>query len=233
MSEQPSPSNSTEPPADKPALLAAAREPALVCTRCPLAATRTNVVYGEGNPNSPLVFCGEGPGETEDATGRPFVGRAGKLLDEALRRNRMTREHVYICNVLKCRASDLQGTRRLNRPPTAEELAACRPWLEEQLAILKPTVLICVGSPAANSLIKKGFRMTAERGQWFTHTRHAPWVMAVLHPAYILRLEGPAYDASLDTLVADIEKARLKVIEVRRQAREAAAPPLPPRTLFE
>ncbi len=219
--------------ASKTERLEEVRIPALTCVRCGLANSRTNVVFGEGNPEAPIVFVGEGPGENEDATGRPFVGRAGKLLDEVLRRNGMTRKHVYICNVLKCRAADLQGTRRLNRPPTAEEIGACNDWLTQQLGIIKPIVLVCIGGPSANTLIKKGFRMMSERGRWFNSTPYAPWAMAVLHPAYILRLDGPAYGAALETLVEDIGKARQKVIEVRREQKEAAAAPPPARSLFD
>jgi uracil-DNA glycosylase len=219
--------------ASKAELLESVRVPALSCTRCGLSNARTNVVFGEGDPEAPIVFVGEGPGENEDATGRPFVGRAGKLLDEVLRRNGMTRKHVYICNVLKCRAADLQGTRRLNRPPTAEEIGACNDWLTQQLGIIKPIVLVCVGGPSANTLIKKGFRMMSERGRWFNSTPYSPWAIAVLHPAYILRLDGPAYEAALDTLVEDVGKARQKVIEVRREQKEAEAAPPPPRSLFD
>jgi len=220
-------------PVDKPALLEALRIPALSCERCGLARTRTNVVFGEGNPAAPLVFVGEGPGENEDATGRPFVGRAGKLLDEVLRRNGMTRNHVYICNVVKCRAADMENGRWLNRPPTVEEVAACNPWLSEQLGIIKPLVLVCVGSPSANTVIHKGFRMMAERGRWFNTSPYAPWTMAVMHPAYVLRLQGPSYDAALDTLVEDVGNARKKVIEIKRQLKEAAAVTPPPRSLFD
>jgi uracil-DNA glycosylase len=207
------------------------RASALGCTRCELSRTRTNVVFGEGNPGAPLVFVGEGPGENEDATGRPFVGRAGKLLDEVLLRNGMTRNHVYICNVLKCRAADLVGGRWNNRPPAPEEISACNPWLEEQLRILKPLVVVAIGGPAANALIHKGFRISSERGRWFTNAPYAPWVTAILHPAYVLRLQGPAYDAAVETLVEDVGNARKKVIEVKRQLKEAAA--TPPRSLFD
>jgi uracil-DNA glycosylase len=228
----------TEPPKlltpeEKATLLEEIRTPALSCTRCGLAETRTNVVFGEGNPAAPLVFIGEGPGENEDATGRPFVGRAGKLLDEVLLRNGMTRNHVYICNVLKCRASNLERGRRLNRPPTADEIAACQPWLEEQLGLIKPLVVVCLGAPAANTIIHKGFRMTSERGRWFTDSGYAPWAMAVFHPAYVLRLDGPGYDAALDTLIQDIGNARRKVIEVKKLMKEAAQAAPPPRSLFE
>jgi uracil-DNA glycosylase len=204
------------------------------CRRCGLATTRANVVFGEGNAEAPLVLVGEGPGEQEDATGRPFVGRAGKLLDAALARHRITRRHVYICNVVKCRAFDFSAGRRLNRPPTPEEIGHCQPWLEAQLDILRPLVLVCVGAPSANTLIKKGFRITADRGRWFTHTPYAPWAMAVFHPAYILRLQGAAYDAALETLVEDLDRARQKVIEVKRERKtQATTPSAPARSLFE
>ncbi|MFN3653559.1 MAG: uracil-DNA glycosylase family protein [Armatimonadota bacterium] len=222
-----------EPAPDPAAALELLRATASECTRCGLAAGRTHVVFGEGNPAAPLVLVGEGPGENEDATGRPFVGRAGKLLDEVLRRNGMTRAHVYICNVVKCRAYHLQGGRRMNRPPEPEEISACNPWLEEQFRIIRPHVVVCVGAPAANTIIHKGFRITSERGRWFTNSPYAGWAMAVFHPAYILRLEGPAYEAALETLVEDLGRARQKVIEVKRQLREAAAAAPPPRSLFD
>lgn len=220
-------------PEEKAVKLAEVRATALGCTRCGLSRTRTHVVFGEGNPNAPLVFVGEGPGENEDATGRPFVGRAGKLLDEVLRRNGMTREHVYIANVVKCRAADMVSGRYQNRPPGPDEIGACQDWLEEQFRIIKPLVIVCVGAPSANTIIHKGFRITSERGKWFTNSTYAPWAMAVFHPAYVLRLDGPAYGAALETLVEDVASARRKVIEVKRQLKEAAAAAPPPRTLFD
>lgn len=218
---------------EKTELLEGIRTPALGCTRCGLARTRTNVVFGEGNPAAPLVLIGEGPGENEDATGRPFVGRAGKLLDEVLLRNGMTRKHVYICNVLKCRAANMENGRWLNRPPTPEETAACQPWLREQMDIIKPLVIVSLGAPSANTIIHKGFRMTSERGRWFTNSIYAPWSMAVFHPAYVLRLQGPAYEAALETLIEDIGNARRKVIEVKRELKAAAEIAPAPRSLFD
>lgn len=218
--------------ATKEALLAEVREPALVCTRCSLAQTRANVVFGEGNPAAPLVFVGEGPGENEDATGRPFVGRAGKLLDQVLRENGMTREHVYICNTLKCRAANFEDGRWKNRPPSPEESAACAPWLKQQLEIIRPLVVVCLGGPAANAVIHTNFRITAERGRWFQTSPFAPWTMAAFHPAYILRMQGPSYGAARQQLVDDIAAARRKVIEVKRQLKEQAATAPPPPSLF-
>ena len=206
-------------PEQKAELLAEVREPALVCTKCRLANNRTNVVFGEGNPASPLVFIGEGPGETEDATGRPFVGRAGKLLDEALRENGITREHVYIANVVKCRPTLVEGGRVRNRAPQVDEIAACEPWLDAQLKIIRPLVIVCLGAPSANLIIHKNFRITQERGHWFENGRWAPWTMATLHPAYVLRQFGEGFAAARGALVGDIAAARQKVIELRRAAK--------------
>ncbi|MFQ3609921.1 MAG: uracil-DNA glycosylase, partial [Fimbriimonadales bacterium] len=161
-------------------LLAEVAERAGVCTACRLSQTRTNVVFGEGNPRSPLVIVGEGPGEQEDATGRPFVGRAGALLDKALREAGMARRHVYICNVLKCRACLIENGRVRNRPPTQEEIQACLPWLDAQLTLIRPLVIVCLGAPSASTIIHKNFKMTQERGQWFS-SRWAPAVIAALH----------------------------------------------------
>ncbi|MDH7601253.1 MAG: uracil-DNA glycosylase [Armatimonadota bacterium] len=186
------------------------------CTRCALAETRRNVVFGEGNPEAPLMLVGEGPGETEDATGRPFVGRAGALLDEALAACRITRRHVYICNVLKCRACVIENGRVRNRPPTAAEIEACTPWLERQIEIIQPLVILCLGAPAAKFIIKKDFKMTQERGKFFP-TKYARYAIAALHPAYILRQMGENYDGGKSLLIADIEAARRKVIEAKKE----------------
>ena len=209
-------------PEERSARMAAVREQALVCTRCELCQTRTHVVFGEGTVTTPLVLVGEGPGETEDATGRPFVGRAGKLLDAVLAENGMTRQHIYLCNVLKCRATLVEDGRLQNRPPRVEEAAACRDWLDTQLAIIRPMVILCLGSPAANAIIHPNFALTRERGEWFTHCPYAPWVMAAFHPAYILRKHDAGYDAARASLVRDIGAARLKVVELRKAAKAIA-----------
>jgi uracil-DNA glycosylase len=195
---------------------------ASVCTACGLHATRTRVVFGEGNPEAPLMLIGEGPGQNEDATGRPFVGRSGTLLDECLRENNILRKHVYVCNVIRCRACVLEAGRLKNRPPTPEEARACSPWLEQTIHIVQPLVILCLGAPAASAIIHRGFKLMQERGQWF-ETRYVRYAMATLHPAYILRQEGEAYEAARRNLVADIAAARQKVIEAKRE---------PPMTLF-
>ena len=192
------------------------RSKAMNCQACELCQTRTNVVFGEGNPATPMVIIGEGPGANEDATGRPFVGRAGQLLDQALRENGITRKHVYICNILKCRASMDEGGSVRNRPPSSGEISACLPWLQQQLDIIKPLVILCLGAPAANQIIHKDFKMTKERGIWFD-TPYARYAMAALHPAYVLRQHGEEFEAARESLVTDISAARAKVIEAKRE----------------
>jgi uracil-DNA glycosylase family protein len=195
------------------------------CTACHLAATRTQVVFGEGNPRSPLVLVGEGPGEQEDLTGRPFVGRAGALLDRALREAGMGRQHVYICNIIKCRAYTIENGRARNRPPNQEEILACATWLDAQLTLIQPLVIVCLGGPAASVIIHKNFRIMQERGLWFT-SRWAPAAIATLHPAYILRQAGPAFDKAYALLVDDLKAARARVIELKQQQRQQQ--PMPP-----
>lgn len=191
------------------------------CTRCGLARTRTRTVFGEGNPDTPLVLVGEGPGETEDATGRPFVGKAGQLLDECMAAVRLSRHHVFICNTVKCRACVTGGERVLNRAPEPGEIAACNVWLTEQLAVIRPLVIVCLGNPSANTLIHPDFRMVAEHGRWFSTSPHAHWICAAPHPAYVLR-KGGMGSLEAQWLINDLESARRKVIEVRRKLAEDA-----------
>lgn len=176
------------------------------CTDCPLHERRRNVVFGEGNPRAPLVLVGEGPGDTEDATGRPFVGRAGQLLDKALAQSGLTRENVYICNTVKCRACDWSTGRPVNRAPFDVEVEACRKWLLPQLKAIAPQVILCVGAPSAKNLIKRDFKITVERGRFFK-TDLAKCIMATLHPAYILRQANISGDGGYSLLVADIGRA--------------------------
>lgn len=195
------------------------RQSAASCERCELCQTRTNVVFGEGNPDTPLMIVGEGPGENEDATGRPFVGRAGALLDQVLRESGLTRKHVYITNVIKCRACVTEGGRTRNRPPRISEISACSYWLDQQVALIQPLVILCLGAPAANTVIHRDFRMTQERGQLF-ESRYARYAIAALHPAYILRQDGEMFEQTRSSLAADIGLARRKVIEAKKEPRK-------------
>ena len=148
------------------------------CQNCPLAQTRTNVVFGEGPRNAEVMFIGEGPGEQEDRTGRPFVGRAGQLLDEMLGIMGLDRSRVYIANMVKCRPPG-------NRDPLAEEQEACIGYLRNQVALLRPKIIVCLGRIAAMKLIRPDFRITKEHGQWVE--KAGVQMTAIYHPAALLR----------------------------------------------
>ncbi len=148
------------------------------CVRCKLHVARTNIVFGEGNPEAKLVFVGEGPGADEDATGRPFVGRAGQLLNKIIEAIGLRREDVYICNVVKCRPPG-------NRTPERDEVATCEPFLFRQLAFIRPKVIVVLGLPAFQCLLKSKDSMTRSRGEW--REWNGIKVMPTFHPAYLLR----------------------------------------------
>lgn len=181
-------------------------EEAKLCQKCGLHEKRRNVVFGDGSPTAPLVLVGEGPGEQEDQSGRPFVGRSGQLLDKALAECGLDRSQVYICNTVKCRAADWSTGKPMNRPPTPEESSACRHWLYPQLDLVAPEVILCIGAPSAKNLIKKNFKITQERGVVF-RSDLSQALMATLHPAYIIRQSTKTYDGGFSFLVEDIAKA--------------------------
>ena len=148
------------------------------CTRCGLCETRHNVVFGVGNENADIMFVGEGPGEQEDLKGQPFVGPAGKLLDDMLRIIDLGRHNCYIANIVKCRPPH-------NRDPLNEEQAACRHWLDAQRDLIRPKLIVCLGRIAAMAVIKPDFRITREHGQWFDI--ESARAMAIYHPSALLR----------------------------------------------
>ncbi len=148
------------------------------CGKCDLGKTRTNLVFGVGNEHAKLMFVGEGPGEQEDLQGVPFVGRAGKLLDDMLAMFELKREDVYIANIVKCRPPK-------NRDPLPDEQDACYPWLEQQLALIKPKLVVCLGRIAAMRLIDPHYRITQQHGQWFS--KDGMEITAIYHPAALLR----------------------------------------------
>ena len=148
------------------------------CTRCGLAAKRKNIVFGEGDPHARLLFVGEGPGKNEDETGRPFVGQAGKLLDAMIEAMGLSRNEVYIANVVKCRPPG-------NRDPKEDEVAACAPFLDRQIELIQPAVIVCLGRPSAYRLLGTNRPLKALRGRWYDY-RGVP-VRVTYHPAYLLR----------------------------------------------
>lgn len=153
-------------------------EECIHCQKCGLAETRTNVVFGEGARDAEVMFIGEGPGEQEDRTGRPFVGRAGQLLDDMLAMIDLKREKVFIGNMVKCRPPQ-------NRDPLNIEQEACIGYLRNQVALLKPKIIVCLGRIAAMKLIKEDFKITCEHGQWTE--KAGVWMMAMYHPSALLR----------------------------------------------
>jgi uracil-DNA glycosylase family 4 len=151
---------------------------ATVCQKCGLSRTRTQVVYGVGSPNADLMFIGEAPGRDEDLQGEPFVGRAGQLLTDIIKAMKLTRDDVYIANVVKCRPPD-------NRNPEPDELDACRPYIRRQVGIIQPKVIVTLGRFALQSLTEKAYGITATRGLWLDY--NGVKVMPTYHPAYLLR----------------------------------------------
>lgn len=188
---------------------AIARASAIVeqCRKCGIGALRRNSVYGEGDPCAEVMVVGEGPGETEDKLGRPFVGRAGELLDRMLLAIDLRREDVFICNTVKCRPTLDTGTRLANRPPTPDEMSNCRPYLDEQIEIIRPRVILALGAPAAKSFMGERFSITKQRGQWFEGPLGIP-IIATFHPAYILRQTGGAMSEVKRLVWNDLKQVR-------------------------
>ena len=156
------------------------------CKNCDLWSKATETVFGEGHPHAHIMLVGEQPGDQEDLQGKPFVGPAGKLLDAALREAGIDRKKVYVTNVVKHFKWEPRGKRRIHKKPRAGEIAACRPWLDAEIAALKPKVIVCLGATAAQALLGSSFRVTERRGE-FVDSPLAPYVMTTVHPSSILR----------------------------------------------
>ena len=170
------------------------------CHKCPLGDTRTNCVFGTGSREAELMFVGEAPGEQEDLSGIPFVGRAGQLLDKFLEAVEIPREKVYIANILKCRPPQ-------NRDPLPAEEDACIGYLREQVKLIRPKVIVCLGRVSAMRLIKPDFRITKEHGEWF---KKGDFLMtAVYHPAYLLRDPRKKED-----MLTDMRRIKAKLDEI-------------------
>jgi uracil-DNA glycosylase len=170
---------------DRPTLTSA-REAARDCKGCDLWKTGTQTVFGDGTRKAELMLVGEQPGDAEDLSGQPFVGPAGKLLDRALADAGIDRGSVYVTNVVKHFKWEPRGKRRIHKKPNAGEIAACRPWLDTEIALVKPAAIVCLGSTAAQALLGRAFKVTAHRGELIPSTL-APIVIATVHPSSILR----------------------------------------------
>ncbi len=174
------------------------------CQACPLWERATQTVFGEGAAASRVMFVGEQPGDEEDRTGHPFAGPAGRLLDTALEEAGIDRTQAYVTNVVKHFKWEARGKRRIHAKPNAVEIAACVPWLAAELEAVKPRILVCLGATAAQALLGRQFRVTADRGKWIESTL-APYVTATVHPSSILRSPGgETRRAAMAHFVADL-----------------------------
>jgi DNA polymerase len=188
--------------------LASLRRDAAGCRNCDLWRDATQTVFGEGRAGAALMLVGEQPGDREDTLGRPFVGPAGRLLDEALDEARIARDEVYVTNAVKHFKWRARGKRRIHDKPNAAEVAACRPWLDGELAAVSPRVLVLLGATAAQALLGRAFRVTKERGRAVEGTGIAPYVVATVHPSAIVRIsDSEERAAALADLVGDLEAA--------------------------
>lgn len=205
--------------ANRERLLTRAATVAAACRKCQIGYTRSKNVYGEGDPCARLMVVGEGPGETEDRLGRPFVGRAGQLLDQMLAAIDLPREDVYICNTVKCRPTLSEGGKLRNRAPEPLEMANCRAYLDEQIDIIAPAVILALGAPAAKSFLGPKFQITRQRGSWYDGPAGIP-LMVTFHPAYVLRQTGNSMIGVKRDVWHDLKLVRAKLAE--------AAPPVAP-----
>jgi DNA polymerase len=179
------------------------------CYRCDLGATRTHAVVGRGNPQAPIMIVGEGPGQNEDETGLPFVGKAGQLLDKILASVNLTEADVYICNIVKCRPPG-------NRTPTQEEMDACRPYLLEQIRLVNPTIILLSGASAVRGLVGDKRGITKIRGEWMEWENRL--CMPVFHPAYLLRNPSREKGSPKWLMWQDVQAVRAKLDEIQQQA---------------
>ena len=166
--------------------LSTVREAAHDCTACHLYKHATQTVFGEGPKKAPIILVGEQPGDYEDVAGKPFVGPAGKIMDRALEEAGIDRKAVYVTNAVKHFKWEPRGKRRIHKKPNAREVAACRPWLEAELRIVKPKLLVVLGSTAGQAIFGPSFRVTRERGKVLS-SKFAPKVVATVHPSSLLR----------------------------------------------
>ena len=185
--------------------LSSLRAAAAGCTACPLHLSGTQTVFGDGPRKADLMLVGEQPGDKEDLAGEPFVGPAGKLLDRALDEAGIDRRNVYITNVVKHFKWEGRGKRRIHKKPNLSEIRACKPWLESEIAVVKPKVLACLGATAAQALLGKDFRVSRQRGE-FVDSDLAVVATATVHPSSILRArDSETREAEFQGLIADLK----------------------------
>jgi DNA polymerase len=182
------------------------RKASETCKACDLWKLGTQTVFGEGLPTAKIMLVGEQPGNQEDLEGKPFVGPAGKLLDAALKKAGIDRKKVYVTNAVKHFKWEPRGKRRIHKKPNTAEIAACRSWLDAEIAALRPKIIVCLGATAAQALLGRDFRVTQHRGE-FVKSTLAPHVMATVHPSSILRAPDEATrEDEMKKFIADLKK---------------------------
>jgi uracil-DNA glycosylase len=197
--------------------LARLRAAAPACRGCDLYQHATQVVFGEGPPDSKVVMVGEQPGDEEDLQGHPFVGPAGRLLNKAMHEAELDREKIYVTNAVKHFKFTLErGKRRIHSKPSGMQISACKPWLEAELDAIKPDLVVCLGATAAQALMGRDFRITTHRGEFFPH-HGAKELVATIHPSAILRAQE-RYDEEYELFVRDLRRIAERVRELEKAA---------------
>jgi uracil-DNA glycosylase family protein len=187
--------------------LAQLREGSRSCTACHLYERATQTVFGEGPRDAPMMLVGEQPGDYEDVAGKPFVGPAGKIMDQALEEAGIDRSQIYVTNAVKHFKWEPRGKRRIHQKPNSREIAACRPWLEAELRVVKPKLLVCLGATAAQAIFGPSFRVTRERGKVLS-SKIAPRVLATVHPSSLLRQpDEESREREYERFVVDLRAA--------------------------
>jgi len=183
------------------------RDASRKCTACHLYKRATQTVFGEGPKSAPIMLVGEQPGDYEDVAGKPFVGPAGKIMDRALEEAGIDRSKVYVTNAVKHFKWEPRGKRRIHQKPNSREIAACRPWLEAELRLVKPKLLVCLGATAAQAVFGPSFRVTRERGKVLS-SKLAPRILATVHPSSLLRQpDDESREREYKRFVADLRAA--------------------------
>jgi len=196
--------NPRKPPASQSDELEHLREEAAGCQACPLWASATQTVFGEGNPKAIIMFVGEQPGDEEDKTGHPFVGPAGRLLDHAMEEAGIDRKQTYVTNAVKHFKWEPRGKRRMHKTPAQQEIAACYQWLEREIKTLAPQLIVGLGATACRALLGAKFKITDGRGRFY-RVPSLPEVFATFHPSYILRLREPARETAHQQFISDLK----------------------------
>ena len=190
-----------------PALITASKD----CRGCHLFENATQTVFGAGPAKARVIMVGEQPGDQEDIQGEPFVGPAGKLLDKAMVEAEIDRALVYVTNAVKHFKFEPRGKRRIHQKPNSLEINACYPWLEAEMEVIQPEVVVCLGATAAQTLLGRSFRLTQHRGEFFPHP-HAKWVTATIHPSALLRMPEPERrQEEFAQFVEDLRRVHVRV----------------------